>query len=91
MCILHTIKRRKANWFGHNVRRNCLLKDVTEGKIEETRRRGIRNKQLLDDLKEMRRVWKLKVRALDLGELAVYGVMELLQDRVQSEWCAVIQ
>jgi hypothetical protein len=24
--ILHTIKRRKANWIGHSLRRNCLLK-----------------------------------------------------------------
>ena len=33
--ILHTLKRRKANWFGHILRRNCLLKHVIEGKIEE--------------------------------------------------------
>jgi len=91
MCILHAIKRRKANWFGQNVRRKCLLKPATEGKIEEMRRQGRRNKQLLDDLKEMRRHQKWKVRALILGELAVYGAMELLQDRVYSEWCAVIQ
>jgi hypothetical protein len=32
--ILHTIKRWKANWIGHILRRNCLLKHVTEGKIE---------------------------------------------------------
>jgi hypothetical protein len=32
--ILHTIKRRKANWIGHILRRNCLLKHVIEGKIE---------------------------------------------------------
>jgi hypothetical protein len=30
--ILHTIKRRKANWIGHILRRNCLLKHVIEGK-----------------------------------------------------------
>jgi hypothetical protein len=33
--ILRTIKRRKANWIGHIVRRNCLLKHVIEGKREE--------------------------------------------------------
>ena len=42
--VLHTIKRRKANWIGHIRRRNCLLKSVilgtTEGRIEFTRRRG---------------------------------------------------
>jgi hypothetical protein len=32
--ILHTRKRRKANWIGHILRRNCLLKHVIEGKIE---------------------------------------------------------
>jgi hypothetical protein len=30
--IVHTIKRRKANWIGHILRRNCLLKHVIEGK-----------------------------------------------------------
>jgi hypothetical protein len=33
--ILHTVKCRKANWIGHTLRRNCLLKHVIEGKIEE--------------------------------------------------------
>ena len=32
--ILHTMKRRKANWIGHTLRRNCLLQHVIEGKIE---------------------------------------------------------
>jgi hypothetical protein len=32
--ILHTIKRRKADWIGHILRRNCLLKHVIEGKLE---------------------------------------------------------
>jgi len=44
--ILHTVKRRKANWIGHPWRRNCLLKQVIEGKVEGrmevTRRRGRR-------------------------------------------------
>jgi hypothetical protein len=30
--IVHTIKRRKANWIGHILRRNCLLKHVIEGR-----------------------------------------------------------
>jgi hypothetical protein len=49
--------------------RNCLLKHVIEGKlegrIEMTGRRGKRRKQLLDDLKDERRYWKLKEEALD--------------------------
>jgi hypothetical protein len=67
--ILYIIKRRKANWIGHSLRRNCLLKHVIlgklEGRIEMTGRRGRRRKQLLDDPKEKRRYWKLKDEALD--------------------------
>jgi hypothetical protein len=67
--IVHTIKRRKAHWIGHILRRNCLLKHVIEGKIEGriemTGRRGRRRKQLLDDPKEKTRYWKLKEEALD--------------------------
>jgi hypothetical protein len=67
--IVHTIKSRKANWIGHILRRNCLLKHVSEGKLERriemTGRRGRRRKQLLDDLKEKGRYCKLKEEALD--------------------------
>ena len=50
--ILQTLKGRKANWIGHILCRNCLLKQVVEGKIarriEVTGRRGRGSKQLLD-------------------------------------------
>jgi hypothetical protein len=61
--ILHTPKRRKVNWVGHILRRNCLLKRVIEGKIEVKRRRRRRN-QLLNGLKKTRRYWKLKEEVL---------------------------
>jgi len=51
--LLHTTNRRKANWIGHIMHRNSLLKHVIER--EGTRRRGIRHKQLLDNPKERRR------------------------------------
>jgi hypothetical protein len=63
--ILHTIRRRKANWIGHILRRNCLIKHIIEGKILGARRRGRRRMQLLDDLKETRRYWKLKEETQD--------------------------
>jgi hypothetical protein len=63
--IVHTIKRRKANWIGHMLCRNCLLKHVIEGKMELTGRRGRSLKQLLDDIKGTKRYWKLKEKALD--------------------------
>ena len=31
--ILHEIRKRKANWIDHILRRNCLLQWVIEGKI----------------------------------------------------------
>jgi hypothetical protein len=30
--ILHEIRKRKANWIGHILGRNCLLQQVIEGK-----------------------------------------------------------
>jgi hypothetical protein len=69
MNVLRTIRRRKAKRIGHILRRNCLIKYVTEGKIESrlevTGRRGRRRKQLLDDLKETGGYWKLKEEELD--------------------------
>ena len=32
--IVHEISKRKANWIGHILCRNCLLQRVTEGKIK---------------------------------------------------------
>ena len=53
MNILHVIKRRKANWIGHILSRDCFLEHFIEGKIEKrisvTKRRGRRYKQLRDD------------------------------------------
>ena len=67
--ILHEISKRKANWIGHILRRNCLLQRVIEGKvkggIEVTGRRGRRRRKLLDDLKERRGYSHLKEEGLD--------------------------
>jgi hypothetical protein len=66
---LHEIRKRKANWIGHILRRNCLLKQVKKKKIkremEVTKRRGRRRKKLLDDLKDRRGYSHLKEEALD--------------------------
>jgi hypothetical protein len=67
--ILHEISKRKVNWIGHNLCRNCLLQQVIEGKIkrgiEVTGIRGRRRRNLLDDLKERRGYSHLKEEALD--------------------------
>ena len=33
--ILHEIRKRKTNWIGHILRRNCLLQQVIEGKLRD--------------------------------------------------------
>ena len=66
--ILYTLQRMKANWVGHILHRNCLLKHIMEGKIERievTGKRGRRCKELVDDLEEMRGQCKLIEEALD--------------------------
>jgi hypothetical protein len=56
--IPHEIRKRKANWIGHILRRNCLLERDIKGKIqggiEVTGRQGRRRRKLLDDLKNRR-------------------------------------
>jgi hypothetical protein len=61
--VVHTIKRRKSNWTGHVLRRNCFVKLVL-GKIERTVEvtgiRQRRDKQLRDEFKERSGYCKLK-------------------------------
>jgi hypothetical protein len=67
--ILHELRKRKANWIGHILRRNCLLQRVIERKIkrgiEMTGRQGRRRRKLLDDLKKRTGYSHLKKEALD--------------------------
>jgi hypothetical protein len=69
--ILHEIRKRRASWIGHILRRNCLLPRVIvgkikgEGRIEVTVRQGRRRRKLLNDLKERRGYSHLKEEALD--------------------------
>ena len=32
--ILHEISKRKADWIGHILRRNCLLQQIIEGNLK---------------------------------------------------------
>ena len=67
--VLLRVSKRKADWVGHILRRNCPLQRVTEwkikGGIEVTGRRGRRRRNLLDDLTEKRGYSHLKEEALD--------------------------
>jgi hypothetical protein len=37
--ILHEIRKRKANWIGHILRRNCLLQRVTDTRGDRSDRK----------------------------------------------------
>jgi hypothetical protein len=63
--ILHEINKRKANWIGHILHRNCHLQRVIEGKIKVGMEMTGRRRNLLDDLKERRGYSHLKKEALD--------------------------
>ena len=67
--ILLEIRKRKADWIGHILRRNCLLQRAIErkikGQVEVTRRQGRRRKKLLDDVKNRSGYCQLKEEALD--------------------------
>jgi len=63
--ILNEIRKRKANWIGHILRRNCLLKQAIEGKIKGEMEVARRRKKLLDDLKDRSGYSHLKEEALD--------------------------
>ena len=64
--LLNTVLRRKTNWIGHLLRRNCLLRDAIKGEMTEMKGVGrIRRRQLLDDLRNRKRYWELKEEVED--------------------------
>ena len=89
--ILHEIRKRKANWIGHILRRNCLLKQVIEGKtkgeMEVTRRRRRRRRMLLDYRKDRRGCSHLKEEALDrtMWGIVLEEALNLSSDRILNE------
>jgi len=73
--ILHEIRKRKVNWIGRTLHRNCLQKQVIEGKIkgemEVTRRQGRRRKKLLDDFQ-----WQERILSFEEGSSRPHYVEE---------------
>jgi len=49
---MHVIKQHQANWIGHVLRHDCLLKTVLEGKMEGKQTRGKPSRKMLDLLME---------------------------------------
>jgi len=50
--LVYVIKQRQANWIGHVLRHDCLLKTVLEGKMEGRGPRGKPRRKMLDLLVE---------------------------------------
>ena len=48
--MLQLMRKRKRNWLGHWLRRNCLLKDVLEGMVNGNKIRGRRRYQMIDNI-----------------------------------------
>ena len=48
--MLELIRKRKRNWLGHSLRRNCLLKDALEDMVNGKKVRGRRRYQLIDNM-----------------------------------------
>jgi hypothetical protein len=69
--ILHTIKRRKANWICYMLHRNCLLKHIIEGKKEgrkdrsdgRTRKKTLSNYWLNFEYKRILKIERGSIRS----------------------------
>ena len=48
--MLELIKKRKGNWLGHWLRRDCLLKDALEGMVNGKKVHGRRRYQIIDNM-----------------------------------------
>ena len=48
--MLEPIKKRKSNWLGHWLRRNCLMKDALEVMVNGKKVRGRRRYQMIDNI-----------------------------------------
>ena len=56
--VICTYTKKKANWIGHVLRRNCLLNTLMKERDKGGSRRRRRNDQLIEGLKDNRRHWK---------------------------------
>lgn len=54
--VLNPVVNRKSHWRGHSMRRECLLVDVVEGLVNGKRRRGRQSFQLIDGIKETKKL-----------------------------------
>ena len=63
--LLKAIRKRKINWLGHILRRDCLQRRVMEGKIEGKKGRGRGRMGMLSDIRKGRTYQEMKEDAQD--------------------------
>jgi hypothetical protein len=81
--ILHEIRKRKASWIGHILRRNCLLQRVTEGKIkggknwQKDKEEDVGSYWITLRKGEDTLIWRRKLWIALCGELALEEALDL--------------
>jgi hypothetical protein len=87
--ILHEIRKWKANWIGHISRRNCLLKQVIEGKRwnwQKDEEEDIRNYWMTLRKGKDTFTWRRKLHIALCGGIVLKEALNLSSDRILNEW-----
>jgi len=63
--LLQAVQKRKSNWLGHVLRRQCLQRDMLEGSVEGRLKRGRLRRKIIDDMKQEKNYQELKFMAED--------------------------
>jgi len=84
-------KRKKTDWIGHILCRNCLMKHVIEGKVNGMCQRGRRHTQLLDEIKETSKTLETERGSTRShyyvsGEFALEEPADVSQGGLRNEW-----
>ncbi|KAJ4440039.1 hypothetical protein ANN_08170 [Periplaneta americana] len=90
--MLKLIRKRKRNWLGHWLRRNCLLKDALERMVNGRRVRGRRRYQMIDDIKLYESYEETKGKAENRKDCrkAGFAVKDLPLGRTVNEMMSIV-
>ena len=86
--ILYEIRKRKANWIGHILRRNWLLKQVIEGKIKGDMewQEDVRSYWMTLRTGEDTLIWRRRLWIALCGGIVLEEALDLSSDRILNEW-----
>ena len=90
--ILHEIRKRKANWIGHILRRNCLLKQVIERKIkwQVDEEEDVRSYWMTLRTGEDILIWRGRLWIALCGGIVLEEALDLSSDRILNEWIVIL-